>query len=75
MADEKIIDVQFNESDNWYGNMQADVILEDGFYEMAFSYFRDEISFSREELIGLTLEEARDLFDRKIKKAKPHLWS
>jgi hypothetical protein len=41
------------------------VTYEDGTQEVLFEYFPDEISFTEAEFIGLTKEEALQLFHRK----------
>jgi hypothetical protein len=46
--------------------------FEDGTEKELFSYFPDEISFTPEEFIGLTEEEARSL---KVNKDKAYLQS
>jgi len=51
---------------------QVYVTLENGKEEFLFEYYPDEISFSPEEFIGLTIEEARHL---KFKKDKEYLQS
>ena len=47
------------------GCVEAVATFEDGDEKRIFSYFDDEISFSEKELIGLTQEEAHDLFHEK----------
>ena len=59
----KIVNTFFNRID--YGRMQITVETEDGTHETIFSYYPDELSFHQDELIGLTIPEARDLFVRK----------
>lgn len=39
--------------------------FEDGSTKTLFSFYPDEVSFCTRELIGLTEEEAHDLFQRK----------
>ena len=46
--------------------------FDDGTEKMLFEYYPDEISFSPEELVGLTYNEARD---RKFRKDKAYLQS
>jgi hypothetical protein len=41
------------------------VTYEDGKEEKLFSYYPDEISFTESEFIGLTKEEAHQLFHKK----------
>ena len=40
---------------------EVHVTTEDGEEQKLFEYYPDEISFTPEEFIGLTLDEARDL--------------
>lgn len=40
-------------------------LLSDGVTSILFSYYPDELSFTEEELAGLTVSEAVDLFHRK----------
>jgi hypothetical protein len=51
---------------------QVWVTTENGEEQLLFEYYPDEISFSKEEFIGLTLEEARHL---KFTKDKAYLQS
>ena len=45
---------------------QTEVVLTiDGQAEFAFRYFSDELSFTEQEFVGLTLDEARALHGRK----------
>ena len=39
--------------------------FDDGRQKVLFSYYPDEISFTPEEFVGLTEDEARQLFGRK----------
>lgn len=57
----KIAEVKFQDSDNRYGNKEAIAVMEHGGKEFAFAWFDDELTFRPDELIGLTIEEARDL--------------
>lgn len=41
---------------------EVDVMYNDGSVEMIFRYYPDELSFSEHEFIGLTKEEAHELF-------------
>ena len=43
----------------------AAAVLEDGSEDLLFSYYSDELFFAPEELIGLTVQEARDLHHRR----------
>lgn len=47
------------------GEVRVHIELENGVQEQLFTYFSDEISFSKDELIGLTVQQARDLFHTK----------
>ena len=51
---------------------QVFVTLENNKEEFLFEFYPDEISFSKDEFVGLTLEEARGL---KFKKDKAYLQS
>lgn len=57
----KIKSVSFQDSENRYGNKEAVATLEDGTQAVAFAWFDDELTFRPEELVGLTIERARDL--------------
>lgn len=46
--------------------------MEDGSEERLFEYYPDELSFTAEEFVGLTLEEGKQL---KFKKDKAYLQS
>jgi hypothetical protein len=60
---QRIKSVTFQDSDHRYGNKEAVALMDDGseVEEIVFHWFDDELSFIPNELIGLTLEEARDL--------------
>lgn len=58
----KIIDVT---STVVYGYCTMTGVLEDGSTERLFSYYTDELSFGKCELIGLTPYEAKQLYTRK----------
>lgn len=45
--------------DPHWGRAKVIATLEDGSEEIAFSYFADELSFTPEQFVGKTLEEAR----------------
>ena len=45
--------------------VEAHAIFDDGKESVLFVYFPDELSFTEEELIGLTDEEAYNLFIKK----------
>lgn len=47
------------------GYVEVKVTLEDGSQCVAFSFYDDELSFSKSELIGLTVDEARTLHHKK----------
>lgn len=53
--------VKFQDSDHRYGDKEAIATMEDGSEEFVFPWFSDELQFTEIELIGLTLEQARDL--------------
>ena len=46
-------------ADFHYGRDKVIATLEDGSEEIAFSYYSDELSFTPEQFIGKTLDEAR----------------
>ncbi len=54
----KIVDVEFR------GRGHAEVVatLDNGVEEKLFSYYTDELSFSKGDFVGKTVEEARKLF-------------
>ena len=60
----KIVERKINER-----NLMLDVFaeMEDGSVQKVVSYYDDEISFTDEELIGLTKDECRDLYFQKDK--------
>ena len=41
---------------------EVDVMYNDGSVEMIFRYYPDELTFNEREFIGLTKEEAQELF-------------
>lgn len=45
--------------------VKALALLEDGCTSALFSYYPDELTFKEDELTGLTVEEALDLFVKK----------
>lgn len=51
-------------TDFHYGRDKVIATLEDGSEELAFSYFADELSFTPEQFVGKTLEEARQIHHR-----------
>jgi hypothetical protein len=57
----RIYSVIFQDSDNRYGNKEVIATMEDGDKEFIFAWFDDELSFTKTEFLGLTIEEARDL--------------
>ena len=57
----RIKSVVFQDSDHRYGDKEAVATMEDGSEEFVFPWFSDELRFSTRELIGLTIEQARDL--------------
>mgnify|MGYP007047043593 CR=1 FL=1 len=56
----------------WDDPPKVTVELEDGTVEVLFTFFPEEISFTEDELIGMTVKEARDL---KVQKDLAHLRS
>ena len=70
----KIVGVRFTEMPKSIFDPMPQVfgILEDGAEILLFSYYPDEISFSEQEFIGLSVSEARYL---KFKKDKLFLQS
>lgn len=59
----RIKSVTFRDSRNRYGDKEAVAIMDDGteVETSVFHWFSDELHFSPNELIGLTIEQARDL--------------
>lgn len=51
---------------------QVHVTMEDGKEQFLYEYYPDEISFTENEFVGLTIEEAKHL---KFKKDKAYLQS
>lgn len=60
---QRIKSVTFQDSNHRFGDKVAVALMDDGseVEEHVFHWFSDELSFIPNELIGLTLEEARDL--------------
>jgi len=56
----RIKSVIFEDSDDRYGNRKAMAVMEDGSEELVFHWFDDELHFREEELIAMTIEQARD---------------
>jgi|SoiMethySBSTD1v2_1073268.scaffolds.fasta_scaffold4161535_1 hypothetical protein len=44
-----------------YGDVEMYVLKSDGFTAIAFPWFSDELSIQPSDVVGKTLEEARDL--------------
>lgn len=65
----KIVSVRFTEGKLFGPPAQAIAKLEGSDEEIVlFSYFSDEINFSEDELVGLTVSEAHDLrHDKDVK--------
>lgn len=59
----KITKAIFNEID--FGRIQVTIELEGKTKETIFSYYKDELSFTERELVGLTINQARALFFQK----------
>lgn len=57
----RIKTVKFQDSTRRYGNREAMATMDDGSEEFVFCWFDDELSFSPQELIAMTIEQARDL--------------
>ena len=57
----RIKSVTFQDSENRYGDKEAVAIMEDGTEQLVFAWFSDELSFREEELVAMTIEQARDL--------------
>jgi len=57
----RITAVKFQDSNHRYGDKEVIATMEDGSEKFVFPWFSDELHFTTDELIGLTLEEARDL--------------
>jgi hypothetical protein len=47
------------------GHTDVHVIYEDGSKQKLFSFYSDEIQFTEAEVVGLTREEALELFHRR----------
>lgn len=56
----RIKSVTFQDSSHRYGDKEAVAVMEDGSEEFVFAWFSDELSFREEELIAMTVEQARD---------------
>jgi len=61
----QIKSVVFQPSEQRYGNMEAVATMDNGETKFVFAWFDDELSFRPEELIGKTIEEARDVRQEK----------
>lgn len=61
----QIKSVVFQPSENRYGNMEVVATMDNGETEFVFPWFDDELTFTPEEFVGLTVEEARDLKEKK----------
>lgn len=48
-------------TDPYFGQGRVFATLEGGSEEFLFTYYLDELSFTEEELVGKTVEEARQL--------------
>jgi hypothetical protein len=58
----KIKAARLTSSNNRYGNLEFRAVMEDGTEDVfVFAWFSDELTFYPREIIGLTIEEARDL--------------
>ncbi len=47
------------------GNPVINAVLEDGSFVKLFDYYDDELSFTPSEFVGLTVQQAHDLFRKK----------
>jgi len=58
----KIKAARLTSSTNRYGNVEFRAVMEDGTADvLVFAWFNDELTFNPQEVVGLTIEEARDL--------------
>ena len=57
----RIASITIRDSDHRYGDKEAIADMEDGSEVIVFHWFSDELQFTTSELIGLTVEQARDL--------------
>ena len=60
----KIIKAEIQHPDRW-GSSKVIVTYDDGSTELLLEFYRDEISFSPEEFIGLTAEAGHEVFHKK----------
>lgn len=60
----KIIKVKIDIGGKWEQNTVY-ATFEDGSEKMLFKYFPDELYFSEDEFLGLTEDEAHELFHKK----------
>ena len=60
----KIIKARISIGGKWEQNTVY-ATFTDGSEKMLFKYFPDELSFSEDEFLGLTEDEAHDLFHKK----------
>jgi hypothetical protein len=56
-----ITQAEIRPSISHYGDKEMYVLKSDGFTAIAFPWFSDELSFQPSDVVGKTLEEARDL--------------
>lgn len=56
----RIVSVTFQDSDHRYGNREAIATMDDGSEETIIHWFSDELQFSPNDFIGMTVEGARD---------------
>lgn len=57
----RIKSVKFQDSNHRYGDKEAVATMEDGSEEVVIHWFSDELQFIPNELVSLTIEQARDL--------------
>lgn len=58
----RIIDAKF---ETFFGECTVTALLDDGSSSLLFSYYTDELSFNKRELIGKTVGEAKQLYHDK----------
>ena len=56
----RITEVRFLNSNHRYGDKEAVATLDDGSEEIIIHWFSDELHFSPNDFIGMTVEGARD---------------
>lgn len=62
----KIVDATISTSNHRYGDLEFRATMEDGTKDVfVFPWFSDELTFSPQEIVGLTVEEACDLKEKR----------